>query len=174
MQAPPSAASPGIRAGWNSHAVLASGAHRRAAARDVADARVGHHFAVDRARGRTATARVLAIQRPQPSAAKAESVAGGRLVVCHRDSESSASETPQTLALYLAARADQGRNVAMLALAITAISQAHQVAGQPSPRSERLVRETWKGICRRVASAPPRLTPARAPPEADARVDDTE
>jgi integrase len=69
---------------------------------------------------------------------------------------------PQTLALYLAARADQGRKVATLALAITAISQAHQVAGQPSPRSDRLVKETWKGIRRRVGVAQNQKHPVSA------------
>jgi hypothetical protein len=62
---------------------------------------------------------------------------------------------PQTVALYLAARADQGRNVSTLALALTAISQAHLVvAGHPSPRGHRLVQETWKGVRRRLGLAP--------------------
>jgi integrase len=69
---------------------------------------------------------------------------------------------PQTLALYLAARVDQGRKVATLALAITAISQAHQVAGHPSPRSDRLVKETWKGIRRRVGVAQNQKHPVSA------------
>lgn len=47
---------------------------------------------------------------------------------------------PQTLSLYLAARADEGRKVATLAQALAAISEAHQVAGHKSPRADRLVR----------------------------------
>jgi integrase len=69
---------------------------------------------------------------------------------------------PQTLALYLAARADEGRKVATLALALSAISQAHQVAGYPSPRSDRLVRETWKGVRRRVGVAQDQKDPINA------------
>ena len=69
---------------------------------------------------------------------------------------------PQTLALYLAARADEGRKVATLALALSAISQAHQVAGHPSPRSDRLVKETWKGIRRRLGVAQQQKDPVSA------------
>jgi integrase len=69
---------------------------------------------------------------------------------------------PQTLALYLAARADEGRKVATLALALSAISQAHQVAGYPSPRSDRLVKETWKGVRRRVGVAQDQKDPISA------------
>lgn len=69
---------------------------------------------------------------------------------------------PQTVALYLAARADAGRKVATLALALAAISQAHQVAGHPSPRSDRLVKETWKGIRRRLGVAQQQKDPVSA------------
>lgn len=69
---------------------------------------------------------------------------------------------PQTLALYLAARADEGRKVATLSLALSAISQAHVVAGHPSPRSDRLVSETWKGIRRRVGVAQRQKDPISA------------
>lgn len=59
----------------------------------------------------------------------------------------------QTLALYLSARADEGRKVATIAQALAAISQAHVVAGHKSPRTHALVRETWKGIRRRLGVA---------------------
>jgi integrase len=52
--------------------------------------------------------------------------------------------------------------VATLALALSAISQAHQVAGYPSPRSDRLVRETWKGVRRRVGVAQDQKDPISA------------
>jgi len=61
---------------------------------------------------------------------------------------------PQTLCLYLATRADEGRKVATLAQALAAISETHQVAGHKSPRTDRLVRETWKGVRRRLGVAP--------------------
>lgn len=72
------------------------------------------------------------------------------------------SQRHRTLALYLEARAEEGRKVATLALAITAISQAHQVARHPSPRSARLVKETWKGIRRRLGVAPTQKDPVSA------------
>jgi integrase len=66
---------------------------------------------------------------------------------------------PQTLCLYLAARADEGRKVATLAQALAAISETHQVAGHKSPRTDRLVRETWKGVRRRLGVAPDQKQP---------------
>lgn len=70
---------------------------------------------------------------------------------------------PQTVALYLAARADQGLKVTTIELTLTTISQAHLVGGYPSPRSDRLVRETWKGIRRRVGIAKSKKDPLSAP-----------
>ena len=70
---------------------------------------------------------------------------------------------PQTVALYLAARADQGRKVTTIELALTTISQAHLVAGYVSPRSDRLVKETWKGIRRRLGVAKAKKDPITAP-----------
>lgn len=69
---------------------------------------------------------------------------------------------PQTLALYIAARADAGRKVATLALALAAISQAHKVAGHPSPRGHRLVQETWKGVRRRLGVVQTQKQPVSA------------
>ena len=69
---------------------------------------------------------------------------------------------PQTVALYLAARADQGRKVTTLELALTTISQAHLVAGHASPRADRLVKETWKGIRRRLGVAKAKKDPLTA------------
>jgi hypothetical protein len=79
-------------------------------------------------------------------------------VWCAQQGFSALSAAPQTLALYLAARADEGRKVTTIALSLAAISQAHQVAGHPSPRSDRLVKETWKGIRRRPVSHRSRRT----------------
>lgn len=66
---------------------------------------------------------------------------------------------PETVALYLTSRAQEGRKVSTLALALAAISQAHQVAGHESPRSHRTVRETMKGIRRTHGSAPVQKAP---------------
>lgn len=70
---------------------------------------------------------------------------------------------PQTVALYLASRADHGRKVATLELALTTISQVHLVAGHASPRGDRLVKETWKGIRRRLGVAKTKKDPLTAP-----------
>lgn len=78
---------------------------------------------------------------------------------CAREALCELPAAPQTLALYLAARADEGRKVATLALALSAISEAHRVAGHPSPRGDRLVRETWKGVRRRLGVAPEQKNP---------------
>lgn len=63
---------------------------------------------------------------------------------------------PATLALYLTAWADEGGSVASLAQALAAISEAHSTLGHPSPRKAPEVREVWKGIRRRLGSAPRR------------------
>ena len=68
----------------------------------------------------------------------------------------------QTVALYLTARADQGRKVTTLELALTTISQVHLIAGHASPRSDRLVKETWKGIRRRLGVAKSKKDPLTA------------
>ena len=81
---------------------------------------------------------------------------------CRQNGACELPAAPQTLCLYLAARADEGRRVATLAQALSAISQAHQVAGHRSPRSDRLVRETWKGIRRRLGVAPDQKHPLSA------------
>lgn len=61
---------------------------------------------------------------------------------------------PESLALYMADLADRGRKVATISRALVAISQAHRMAGHPSPRSSELVRSVLKGIRRRLGVAP--------------------
>lgn len=63
---------------------------------------------------------------------------------------------PGTVALYLTAWADDGGTVASLAQALAAISEAHSALGHPSPRKAPEVREVWKGIRRRLGTAPAR------------------
>src|SRR5262245_28835407 len=52
----------------------------------------------------------------------------------------------ETVALYIAARADQGRKVSTIARELVSISQAHKMAGKPSPTSSAMVQEVMKGI----------------------------
>src|SRR5689334_22885616 len=54
---------------------------------------------------------------------------------CARHDLSPLPARPETLLLYLTARAQEGRKVATLAQAMAAISKAHARAGHPSPRS---------------------------------------
>ena len=61
--------------------------------------------------------------------------------------------------MYLAAKAQEGRKVSTLSLALAAISQAHQMAGHESPRSSTAVREAFKGIRRTHGSAPDQKAP---------------
>jgi integrase len=67
--------------------------------------------------------------------------------------------SPETVALFLAARADAGLKVATITRSLAAISEAHRVAGQPSPRSAREVREVLKGIRRRLGVAQTQKAP---------------
>lgn len=66
---------------------------------------------------------------------------------------------PETVALYLTARAQEGRKVSTLAQALAAISQAHSMAGHDSPRSSAVVREAFKGIRRTHGTAPSQKAP---------------
>lgn len=58
-----------------------------------------------------------------------------------------------TVALYLAALADERLSVATIGRALVAINQAHKLAGHEGPRSHRAVRETFKGIRRTLGTA---------------------
>lgn len=78
---------------------------------------------------------------------------------CQADGLTSMPAAPATVAMYLTARAGDGRKVATLAQALAAISQAHLLAGHESPRSSALVRETFKGIRRTLGTAPAQKVP---------------
>jgi site-specific recombinase XerD len=60
---------------------------------------------------------------------------------------------PQTLALYLADRANHGIRPATLSVTLSAIAQAHELAGHPSPTDDRDVKKTWRSIRRRLGTA---------------------
>ena len=81
---------------------------------------------------------------------------------CDGHGLSSMPANPETVALYLTARAQEGRKVSTLSQALAAISQAHQLAGHESPRSHRAVREAFKGIRRTHGSAPAQKSPVMA------------
>jgi len=67
---------------------------------------------------------------------------------CASAGTASLPAAPSTVAVYLAHLAEQGRAVASIGRALVAISQAHRLAGHPSPRSAAVVGETMRGIRR--------------------------
>jgi integrase len=70
--------------------------------------------------------------------------------------------TAQTLVVYLAARAEQGTRPATLSVALSAIAYEHERAGHPSPTDHRDVKKTWRGIRRRLGTAPGKKEPLSA------------
>ncbi|MET0342271.1 MAG: tyrosine-type recombinase/integrase [Polyangiales bacterium] len=78
---------------------------------------------------------------------------------CARHALAALPASPEAVVLYLTARAREGRKVATLAQALTAISQAHVRAGHGSPRMHPAVRETFLGIQRMHGSPPTQKEP---------------
>lgn len=81
---------------------------------------------------------------------------------CARHGLNSLPAAPETVALYLAARADEGRKVATIQLALAAIAEAHRAAGQPSPRESAVVRGCMSGIRRTLGVAQTQKAPLLA------------
>lgn len=67
------------------------------------------------------------------------------------------------LAGYIAHMAEHGARPSSIDRALSAISQRHEAAGLPSPRTDPLVRAARKGIRRTVGTAPEQKTPLRLP-----------
>jgi site-specific recombinase XerD len=65
----------------------------------------------------------------------------------------------RTLGLYLADQAAAGVKTSTLKRRLSAISQAHQAAGHPSPTHDAAVRAVWAGIRRTHGTAPDRKAP---------------
>lgn len=66
---------------------------------------------------------------------------------------------PDTVALYVTAMAARAK-ASTIQLRLSAISQAHQAAGHPSPTKEPAVRLTWAGIRRVIGTAAEGKAPA--------------
>ena len=94
---------------------------------------------------------------------------------CRSRGAPSMPATPETVALYIASRAeagpddDQGRPTAPLKVAtlrrrLAAISQAHKLAGAESPalRSREPLHSVWAGVTRALGTAPEKVAPALA------------
>lgn len=82
---------------------------------------------------------------------------------CETQGLPSLPAAPATVALYLTARANEGRKVATLSLELVAISQAHKAAGHPSPRSAAEVQAVLKGIRRAKGIAQTKKAPVLVP-----------
>ena len=70
---------------------------------------------------------------------------------CGQQGLPSLPATPATVAVYLSSLAD-GHKVSTIALALTAISQVHKRAGLPTPRDGMTVRDTMRGIRRKLGT----------------------
>jgi len=71
---------------------------------------------------------------------------------------------PETVALYISALAQSDARASTIQRRLSALSQAHQLAGhEPSPTQAPLVRSTMAGIRRRLGVAPEQKTPTLTP-----------
>jgi site-specific recombinase XerD len=71
---------------------------------------------------------------------------------------------PETVALYITALAQAGARATTIQRRLSALSQAHQLAGhEPSPTQAPIVRSTMAGIRRRLGVAPEQKTPTLTP-----------
>jgi site-specific recombinase XerD len=105
-------------------------------------------------------ARHFAAASKAPRTRKAYRAAWGAFVTwCEAQGLQALPAAPRTVAAFLAARAREGRRVSTLEQSLAAISQAHQAAGLPSPRSAAEVREVLRGIRRTLGVAPLQKNP---------------
>jgi site-specific recombinase XerD len=74
---------------------------------------------------------------------------------CDDEQRQSLPATPETIALYISALADEGMKASTISRRLAAISKAHAAAGFPSPTSMRnaVVAEVWQGIKRTIGTA---------------------
>ena len=78
---------------------------------------------------------------------------------CEEHQRLSLPATPETVADYIAALADDGMTAATITRRLSAISQIHRMAGVESPTQTQLVRMTAAGIRRTLGTAPRRARP---------------
>lgn len=69
---------------------------------------------------------------------------------------------PKTLAMYLAARADEGIRVNTLGVSLSAIADMHRRNQLQAPNHDPLVEETWEGIRRHLGRARNKKAPLSA------------
>jgi len=83
------------------------------------------------------------------------------LAFCGEQGRQSLPASPQTVALYITAQARRMK-ASSIRRRLSSISQAHSLAGHPSPTREVPVRLVWDGIKRTLGTAPEQKAPAIA------------
>jgi len=83
-------------------------------------------------------------------------------VWCAEHDRTTLPASPETVADYLADMAASGRKAATITRRLSAISQAHQMAGLESPTHAQIVRMTASGIRRQLGTAPRQARPILA------------
>jgi integrase len=78
---------------------------------------------------------------------------------CRRNTVPSLPASTETVAAFLAHLVQGRRKASTIARALTAIAAYHVASGFPSPRADALVRDTLRGIRRRLGTAPARKAP---------------
>lgn len=78
---------------------------------------------------------------------------------CEENGLASMPATPATVAAYASHLVREGLGTSTVKRAMAALSQAHQMAGEPSPTKAALVRETLRGIRRTLGTAPTQKAP---------------
>ena len=78
---------------------------------------------------------------------------------CNQAGLPALSATPETLAMYLTHRTQQGRRVSTIEVDLAAIAAAHESAGFDNPAQARLVRAVLSGVRRRVGVRPTQKAP---------------
>ena len=78
---------------------------------------------------------------------------------CSSKGLASLPATPTTVAVYLAALADDGKRVATLERALAGIVAAQRAGGVDWPKGNRVIRDTLAGIRRRLGVAPSKKAP---------------
>ena len=81
---------------------------------------------------------------------------------CAAHERSPLPAAPETVADYLAAMASAGRKASTITRRLSAISQAHRMAGHDSPTHAQVVRMTASGIRRQLGTAPRQARPILA------------
>jgi site-specific recombinase XerD len=79
--------------------------------------------------------------------------------------ESKPPVSPELVATYISRCADAGQSPGTIRVALSAISKAHQLMGEPTPTQSPIVKDVWSGIRRTLGMAPKYQADALSPKE---------